>query len=56
MKRIKKKATKRISHFLSAQEFDSNTAELLMGAHKKAGEGFFTRVCSDRTKGNRALS
>jgi len=25
---------------------------LLKGAHKKTEEGFFTRVCSDRTRGN----
>ena len=24
----------------------------LQGAYKKAGEGLFTRVCSDRTRGN----
>jgi len=26
--------------------------QYLKGAHKKIGEGLFTRVCSDRTRGN----
>jgi len=26
--------------------------QYLKGAYKKAGEGLFTRVCSDRTRGN----
>jgi len=26
--------------------------QYLKGAHRKGGEGLFTRVCSDRTRGN----
>jgi len=26
--------------------------QYLKGAYKKAGEGLFTRACSDRTRGN----
>ena len=28
------------------------TFQYLKGAYKKAGEGLFTRACSDRTRGN----
>jgi len=27
--------------------------QYLKGSYKKAGEGLFTRVCGDRTRGNR---